>query len=163
MLPATRLPATSQRVPEHTAEHINRWIEQQTQQRIQRLEQLGPGAINQRLAELEREWDIERTLEANAASLAFGGIILGATVDRRWLFLPAAVTGFLLQHALQGWCPPLPVFRRMGVRTAHEIENERHALLKIRDRQRGEGGSALPTNNQVETPVQTAADSGESI
>ena len=127
------LPATRQRVSEHTADHINHWIESETQNRVQRIEQQGIGAINQRLAELEREWDIERTLEANAASLSVTGIILGVTVDRRWLFLPAAVTGFLLQHALQGWCPPLPIFRRMGFRTAAEIESERQALLDLRD------------------------------
>lgn len=127
------LPATARRVPNHTAEHINRQIERESSQRIKRLEGQGAGAINQRLAELEREWDIERTLEANAASLAFTGVLLGATVDRKWLILPAAVTGFLLQHALQGWCPPLPIFRRLGFRTAHEIEAERHALISMRD------------------------------
>ena len=42
--------------------------------------------------------------------------------------LTAAVPAFLLQHAIQGWCPPLPVFRRLGVRTADEINRERVAL-----------------------------------
>ena len=39
---------------------------------------------------------------------------------------------FLLQHALQGWCPPLPLLRRLGVRTQAEIERERYALKAIR-------------------------------
>ena len=39
---------------------------------------------------------------------------------------------FLLQHALQGWCPPLPLFRRLGVRTAREIARERYALQALR-------------------------------
>ena len=35
---------------------------------------------------------------------------------------------FLLQHALQGWCPPVPILRRQGFRTRHEIDAERQAL-----------------------------------
>jgi hypothetical protein len=42
------------------------------------------------------------------------------------------VTAFLLQHALQGWCPPVPVFRRLGVRTTAEIDRERYALKALR-------------------------------
>ena len=67
-------------------------------------------------------------LETNAALFALAGVILGATRDRRWLALPALVTTFLFQHAVQGWCPPLPILRRMGVRTSREIELERVAL-----------------------------------
>jgi len=48
------------------------------------------------------------------------------------LILPAVVMIFLFQHAVQGWCPPLPLFRRMGKRTRHEIEEERHALKALR-------------------------------
>ena len=50
----------------------------------------------------------------------------------RWFLLPAAVSGFLLQHAVQGWCPPIPVLRRLGFRTSFEIEQERQALKLIR-------------------------------
>ena len=57
--------------------------------------------------------------------IALIGLGLGTLVDRRFLLLPAAVAGFLLQHALQGWCPPLPLFRSLGVRTAGEIDEER--------------------------------------
>jgi hypothetical protein len=60
------------------------------------------------------------------------GLALGKTVHRGWYALPAAVAAFLLQHALQGWCPPLPIFRRRGVRTAEEIQHERTALKALR-------------------------------
>ncbi len=53
-------------------------------------------------------------------------------MDKRFFALPAVVAGFLLQHALQGWCPPLPLFRRLGVRTAAEIDQERYALKALR-------------------------------
>lgn len=90
-----------------------------------------PGFLS-RLRELDQEWDIERTLEANAATLALVGVVLGATNDRRWLWLPGLVTGFLLQHAVQGWCPPLPILRSLGVRTNREIDAERVALKALR-------------------------------
>lgn len=37
----------------------------------------------------------------------------------------------LLQHGLQGWCPPLPVLRRLGVRTRGEIDREKYALANV--------------------------------
>jgi len=64
--------------------------------------------------------------------LAFAGIVLGAKGSRSWLLLSAAVTAFLFQHAVQGWCPPVPLLRRLGFRTAQEIERERQALKAVR-------------------------------
>jgi hypothetical protein len=126
------LVATSRdRVPDMTDDEVNRRIEAEADRRIAACA-ADPAAIPGRLAELDREWDVERTLEANAATLAFTGVMLGAFVDRRWLVLPAAVTAFLFQHAVQGWCPPLPVLRRLGFRTVREIEREREALLALR-------------------------------
>ncbi|WBK02028.1 hypothetical protein MMG94_05570 [Methylocystis parvus OBBP] len=93
---------------------------------------LHPGRIGERLSELDREWDVERALEANASTVALAGLALGLLGDRRWLAIPVAVAGFLLQHAVQGWCPPLPVLRRLGFRTSHEIDQERYALKALR-------------------------------
>ena len=42
------------------------------------------------------------------------------------------MNGFLLMHAIQGWCPPLPIIRKMGVRTAEEIFHEKFVLKQIR-------------------------------
>ena len=126
------IPSTIDRVPQHTAEHINEQIRCQTERNIDRYSTAGDAAIEERLQELDREWDIERTLEANAATVALVGLGLGAFVDRRFFALSAVVAGFLLQHALQGWCPPLPVFRRLGFRTQPEIEAERYALKIMR-------------------------------
>jgi hypothetical protein len=58
--------------------------------------------------------------------------LLGIFFDRRFLALPVAVTAFLLQHAVQGWCPPVPFFRKRGVRTMREIDEERFALKALR-------------------------------
>lgn len=126
------LPSTVDRVPAHTADEINEQIRKQTEANISHYGRSGANEIDRRLQQLDEEWDIERTLEANAATAILIGLTLGATVDRRWFMFPAVVAGFLLQHALQGWCPPLIVFRRRGVRTASEIDYERYALKAIR-------------------------------
>ena len=126
------IPSTVDRVPKHTAAHVNQWIAEQTKKRVARYADASPAAIERRLKELDQEWDIERTLEANAASACMAGVALGALVDRRFFFFPAVIGGFLLQHAVQGWCPPLVWFRRMGVRTQSEIDYERYALKALR-------------------------------
>lgn len=125
------LPSTMSRVPEHTAAHVNRQIQERIEDNLAYFAE-HPDEIDGRLEELDREWDIERTLEANAASFSLLGLTLGLTLDRRWLALPVGVAAFLLQHAVQGWCPPVPVFRRLGIRTAGEIDQERYALKALR-------------------------------
>lgn len=125
------LPSSSrERVPAHTADTINRRIYRQMLYRLEYYAQ-HPDEIDQRLGELDREWDVERALEANAAGVGLFGMLLGLT-RRRYLLLPLAVFGFLLQHALQGWCPPLAIFRRLGLRTRDEIAIERQALKILR-------------------------------
>jgi hypothetical protein len=124
-------PATRERVPRQTAAHVNRQIRKELDARLWYYA-YHPEQIDDRLLELEQEWDVERTLEANAASLALTGTVLGLIASRKFLLLPAVVTAFLLQHAVQGWCPPLPFFRRLGVRTMAEIEAERYALKVLR-------------------------------
>jgi hypothetical protein len=125
------LPATAERVERNTNDSINRRVARETEERIRHYAAY-PEQIDRRLAELDAEWDMERTLEANAATLALTGTLFSAFIDKRFLILPALVTGFLLQHALQGWCPPVPFFRKRGVRTASEIDRERYALKALR-------------------------------
>ena len=126
------IPGTTTRVSQHTAAPINAQIRCQIEENVARAAAAGPEAIDYRLAELDREWDIERTLEANAATLSLIGLTLGATGKRKWFLLPVVVASFLLQHAVQGWCPPVPVFRRLGIRTQTEIDYERYALKVLR-------------------------------
>jgi hypothetical protein len=127
----TALPTTKDRVPRHTADNVNARLSAEMEARIRHLA-AHPDRITERIAALEAEWDIERAIEANAATLALIGVALGFFAHPYWLFLPALVTMFLLQHALQGWCPPVPVLRRLGFRTVYEIERERHALKALR-------------------------------
>jgi hypothetical protein len=122
------VPSTDSRIKRHTPGAANARIRAETLARLESYQNADAALLTARIAELKREWDIERTLEANAAAVALLGVILGATVDRRWFTFPGVVAAFLMQHAIQGWCPPLPVFRRLGVRTAAEIHEEIVAL-----------------------------------
>lgn len=126
------IPDTSNRVALNTCESTNQRIRNDMMERVNHYRHASSEAISHRLDELNEEWDTERMLEANAATLAFAGCVLAATGDRRWICLPMAVTAFLFQHAVQGWCPPLPILRSLGVRTMREIDEERIALKAIR-------------------------------
>jgi hypothetical protein len=126
------IPTTTSRVPLHTSSRYNQRISEQTARNVARYAQQGPAAIDRRLAELDREWDIERLLETNASSMVLLGCTLGTFVSRKFFAIPALVGAFLLQHAIQGWCPPIPLFRRLGVRTQREIDEERFALKALR-------------------------------
>lgn len=126
------LPATNHRVAMNTSDSVNRQIREQTSRSVIGYASAGPDAISDRLRELDQEWDVERAIEANASTLALTGLLLGVTVDRKWLLLPGVITVFLFQHAIQGWCPPVPILRRLGVRTAAEINEERYALKALR-------------------------------
>lgn len=119
------------RVESQTDRSVNAAIERQIAVNLTHFAE-HPEQIDQRLAELDREWDTERWLQLNSGILSAAGLVLAMTRGRKWLLLPLAVQGFFLQHAVQGWCPPLPVFRRLGVRTMREIEMERQGLLALR-------------------------------
>lgn len=133
----TMLPKSRFRVSRQTADDVNDHFRRRMKADLEFYIKAGPGAIDERLKELDEEWDIERSLETNAAFVGLLGLFLGKAVNRRFYLLSAAASGFLLQHALQGWCPPLPIFRRRGVRTVEEIEAERMALKMIRGDFRG--------------------------
>ena len=120
------------RVRAHTHVDVQSRLDEDLERRVAGYADASPDRIGARLQELDREWDIERYLEANASSLAAAGIVAGGLFSRRLLLLPLAVMLFLLQHAVQGWCPPMALFRRRGVRTRREIDLERYALKVLR-------------------------------
>jgi hypothetical protein len=133
-------PYTEERVQEHTEEQINQRLRRELEARVLYYAQR-PHEIDERLTELDEEWDIERVIQTNAGIVSLVGLTL-ATARRRWLILPAVAAGFLLQHAIQGWCPPVPILRRLGVRTTKEINHERFALKALR----GDFRELIPEN-----------------
>jgi hypothetical protein len=120
------------RVRAASSDEINRKIDQEMMERLRQYEKSDPRAITRRIHELDLEWDMERCLEMNASILALTGLVLGTARRRRWLLLPTVVLPFLLQHAIQGWCPPIPILRRLGIRTRKEIDREKYALKVLR-------------------------------
>jgi hypothetical protein len=119
---------SADRVRRATAADVNAKIDRQIDRNISYYSVAPWEAILTRIEELDREWDIERVLEIKCSSLALAGLVLGITSNRRWLAVPAVVLPFLLHHGLQGWCPPVPLLRGLGVRTRGEIDREKYAL-----------------------------------
>lgn len=117
-----------ERVRANTAAQINWRIDRQIEDNVRHYAQQTKEEISRRIWELEQEWDIERVLETMASSLSLAAIALSVTHHRRWIIFSGVVLGFFLMHAIQGWCPPIPVLRRLGVRTREEIDRERYAL-----------------------------------
>ena len=120
------------RIREHSPEKFNERIDRATQRRVLRAGGESKPALSRRLEELDQEWDMERVLETNASALALGGVLLGLLVNKKFFLIPCLVLPFLLQHAIQGWCPPVPMFRSRGVRTRKEIDTEKFAVKALR-------------------------------
>jgi hypothetical protein len=128
------------RVRQHTASTVNARIDREAATRLSEYERLGPIERGRRLAELDREWDIDRGLMllfSVAGGLTF---TLGMTRMGRlrrwngWLSLFATQVGFMGFHAAVGWCPPVVLLRRLGVRTRKEIDRERQAIEALEAR-----------------------------
>jgi hypothetical protein len=119
------------RVRANTLDAVNAQIDRQIEENVRYHSGRTPEEIACRIDDLEREWDIERVLEMMASSLSLSGLVLGAVKNRAWFLLPTVVLSFLLLHAVQGWCPPVPLLRRLGIRTRQEIERERYALKAL--------------------------------
>lgn len=124
------IPDTQSRLPSHTLPHSNARLERETVARIAHAARIG--ANDERLDQLDYEWDTERAPLTNFALVALTGRGLGLG-SPRWLALTAVASAFMVQHAIQGWCPPLALFRRLGFTDAGEIERERTALLALKD------------------------------
>lgn len=132
MLKLKDLPPTSRRVAINTRPAVNKEIRNATRRDLDNYRHASAQAINSKINRLDREWDTERFLEASAASLVLLGSLLGMRSNKYWMLLTAGVGTFLLQHALQGWCPPLAMIRKRGVRTAEEINQEKVAMKILR-------------------------------
>ena len=119
------------RVRANTSDAVNERIDRQIENNVFLYRTKSPDQIRRRIWDLEREWDIERMLEMMASSFSLSGIALGFIRGKRWFLLPTGVLSFLFMHAVQGWCPPILVLRRLGFRTREEIERERYALKSV--------------------------------
>lgn len=87
--------------------------------------------ITMRLTELDEEWDVERILQTKVTALTIAGVILGATVNKKWLALPLAAS-LIAITAIAKWNKPFIILQKLGFRTRPEIEKEKYALKAIR-------------------------------
>jgi hypothetical protein len=134
----THIDGHGDRVREHTAPIVNQRIDALARSTVDECIQQGRDAIVERLAELDREWDIDRAMMVNFAVAGGASVAMGlrryaqtplfARKRKGFLYMFGAQLGFLLLHATVGWCPPASLFRRLGFRTAREIAAERNAL-----------------------------------
>lgn len=126
-------PPTAKRAAFHTCNNVNQDIKNKTIGCINTYKNSGEAVLSDKIEKLNREWDTERVLETNAASVVLLSSMMGYKKKKCcWFLLTGAVGFFLLQHALQGWCPPLPVIRKLGVRTAEEMNQEKTVFKLIR-------------------------------
>lgn len=119
------------RVERNPEAEIDRRIRFDTEARVAMIGRQEPHAVAERLRALDREWDVERALQASASTLALLGSALALADDRRWAAVPALAGVFQLQQMLQGWCPAVPLLRRLGFRRRDEIDDERMALRAL--------------------------------
>lgn len=123
---------TTERTELNTPPALERKFEKRLQENISRYTGADRQAIDRRLRELDREWNIERIIEAEAPTTIGLGIALGTLSNRKWFAVSALAASMVILHSLQGWYPLLPLFRRLGLRTQQEIEQERMALKVLR-------------------------------
>lgn len=126
-------PTTAQRVRMNTRGEVNDAISDRTLENMRNCRELNKEELSERIDELDMEWDIERCLETSAAAITLGISLAGLVRGKRGCFLLSGlVSGFLMTHALEGWCPPLPILRKWGIRTSTEINEEKHYLKYLR-------------------------------
>lgn len=121
-------PPQDDTVRKNTAPRINIKLDRQAERNIAAFANKSKRDIEERLDELAQEWDIERVLQVHATIISLAGCGLAAATKKSWIAVPVVVSGFLLHHAVRGWCPPLAIFRQLGVRTKGEIDAEVYAL-----------------------------------
>lgn len=143
------------RIQKNTPDVLNEKVEKELRENINHYSRAGKATLSERISQLEKEWNIDRVLLTNASSLAGIGLILAVTVHKKWLILPGIVLTFLLQHGLQGWCPPLSLFRKLGVRSFKEIDRERFALKYLRGDFNDISNDPLPNAEQLYNAVST--------
>jgi hypothetical protein len=116
----------------HTADWVLQCIDDDTAARLHEYADASRERVAQRLEALDGEWDTHRMIELEASAMGLAGLALGALLRPAFLAVPAAVGAAVFTHALTGWYPLMPIFRRLGLRTAREIARERYALKALR-------------------------------
>jgi hypothetical protein len=100
--------------------------------RLKRLLDAGPAAIDARLQQLDGEWSVGRITKVIAASFIGVGLLLGLLVNPWWGLLVCVPCLTLLQHLVARTSILSEAIHWAGVRRGSEIEKERLALRVLR-------------------------------
>jgi hypothetical protein len=115
-----------------TSNKQNAVIDQAILLNIQEYSGRSPEEISHRIKALDKEWDIERMLDLGMSVMALSGITGSLLFNKYSIILPILLLLFFIWHAIQGWCPPIPLLRLYKVRTRAEIDREKYALKAMR-------------------------------
>jgi hypothetical protein len=115
------------------------------EQRLACLADAGPQAIDDRLAELDREWTAGRMTKAAMGVVIVCGLAL-SPLNPWWLILPAIGGLILLSYLFERTSWLGIVFHEMGYRSGFEVDQEKMALKVLRGDFR-----ALPTLHDIES------------
>lgn len=116
-----------------------------TEQRLHRLAECGPAAIDERLGELEREWSAGRAAKVATGLVVLIGMGLGLSLGGWWYALPIIGGLMLLQYLFSRTSWLGLVFRESGMRSGQAIDEEKFALKALRG-----DFAALPTVHDIE-------------
>ncbi len=135
--------------------------------RLKKVIEAGPGAITERLDELESEWTAGRAAKATAGVVIVTGLALTLlTMNLYWLILPIVGGAVLMQYIIGRKSLIGELFHAFGLRSGGEIDQEKMALRVLRgdfaslptvhmiadrealDRMEGEGGPAVEFEEQ---------------
>lgn len=120
------------KVRRYTPARLNHRIDQAMMKRVMQYARKSREELSARIEQLDREWDLERFVEAGAGTLALTGVLMSGLKSRRWLFVSAVTLGALLQHSVTRRSLPVKALRAVGIRTRREIESEKYALRILR-------------------------------
>jgi len=124
-------PRRVDRVRDRTPASVLARIDRKTATRVFAAARQGPEAIQARLNELDREWDIDRSLALGFLAVTALTEELGRRRFRRAMYAFRIQQLAFGMHALLGWSPPTALLRRLGVRTQKEIDAERGVLVEL--------------------------------
>src|SRR5438309_3713228 len=119
-------------IRENSPSSINRMIDRETLDTLERYQGASSEEIARRLKELDTSWDLECFVELGGAVVTLAGLALAAGFRRKWLLVPAIAQSLMLAHSLPIWDPLTPLLRLLGARSRQELEREKHALKMLR-------------------------------
>lgn len=128
-----RLPPTASRVTINTRPSTRQKLRNDTVCHIKACQETTGPLLTAEIERLDYEWDTERVIETLAASLLLAASMTGFGRGKLCHYILTGAVGFgLLQQALRGWNPALPLIRALGVHSPQEIYQHKTVLKRLR-------------------------------